>query len=690
MFNFFNITMNKGKILMCALAALLATSCVKDTTAEGSDAQAQLTANKFVNTSVDAVAGKLILYVDEATAEQWAAGDVTRSGNTQLDAVVASLGAESISQVFNMAVNADRKMAQGLHRWFVVEFDEKNDIQSVAEKFAAMGEVERVQFSTEIKRPKVQCIPVADVDATRIGDPAPFNDPQLPLQWHYNNTGNQKMFYEAKAGEDIGAYGAWKYTAGHNKVVVAVVDEGVKYNHEDLADNMWVNEAELNGTAGVDDDGNGYVDDIYGLNAVRLNGEISWDICGVDKDGYGTGDSGHGTHVAGTIAAVNNNNLGVAGVAGGTGNGDGVRIMSIQIFDGETNSSIEKNAKGIEYAADNGASILQNSWGYPSRAIGELVDGDYERLYGVEHAAIEYFVSTSNCDAMTGGVAIFAAGNEAQTRADYPGAYNKYISVTAYSPDGLPTTYTNYGLGCNVSAPGGDQSIIDGKWEDAGCVLSTIPAETIDPYTGKLYGTNYGYMQGTSMACPHVSGVAALVLSYALENGIQLTNTKLYEILTSSVRNIDDMLEGTKTYFSYANGSTFQVPLAPFKGKMGTGKLDATLAIMNLRGATCIPVVVGKETKIEVGKLLGESGIKVTVPRDFVIDDDVRERLGITAEWFNNDIYVTCANTGIGVITVKYVAGGEAVGGGSTVGGKLIEKEIVLISRQSNDNGGWM
>lgn len=675
---------------MCALAALLATSCVKDTTAEGSDAKAQLTANKFVNTIEDATAGKLILYLDEATAEQWAAGDVTRSGNTQLDAVVASLGAESISQVFNMSINAELKMAKGLHRWFVVNFDETTDLQGAAEKFASMGEVQRVQFSTEIKRPKVKCVPVTAVEATRAAD-VPFNDPQLPLQWHYINNGNQKVFYAAKVGEDIGAYGAWKYTTGNNQVVVAVVDEGVKYDHEDLADNMWVNEAELNGVAGQDDDGNGYVDDVHGLNAVRMNGEISWAECSLDKDGMTIGDTGHGTHVAGTIAAVNNNGIGVSGVAGGDGSGNGVRIMSIQIFDGMSKSSIDKNAKGIEYAADNGASILQNSWGYSSAIVGDLGDGDYERLYGVEHAAIEYFVSKSNCAAMTGGVAIFAAGNDAQPRADFPGAYNKYLAVTAYSPDGLPTTYTNYGLGCNVSAPGGDQSVVDNKWEDAGGVLSTIPAETLDPYTGKLYGASYGYMQGTSMACPHVSGVAALVLSYALDNGIQLTNNELYEILTTSVRNIDDMLDGTKTYFNYSNGSPFQVPLAPFKGKMGTGKLDATLAIMNVRGATCVPVVTGQEFMLEVGKLLGDTGLNVTVVRDFVIEDDVRERLGITsAEFFNNNIYITCTKPGIGVITVNFVAGGEAVGGGSTVGGKLIEKEIVLVSRQTNDNGGWM
>lgn len=190
------------------------------------------------------------------------------------------------------------------------------------------------------------------------------------------------------------------------------------------------------------------------------------------------------------------------------------------------------------------------------------------------------------------------------------------------------------------------------------------------------------------MACPHVSGVAALVLSYAVENGITLTNTQLYEIITSSVRNIDDRLSGTKPYGDKSN--TYYMGLDSYKGKMGTGKLDALMAIQSVRGAVCVSAVVGKEVEIDVSSLLGDGNIKVTGYSDFVIPADTRDRLDIKGDtYFSGKVYLTCHNSGVGTITVKYIAGGNAVGGGNTTGGKLMEKEIVLVVRDVNDNGGW-
>lgn len=166
----------------------------------------------------------------------------------------------------------------------------------------------------------------------------------------------------------------------------------MKYTHPDLAANMWTNPKESEN--GNDDDGNGYVDDIHGYNFVE-NGPITWDKAVIGIDGSNNGDSGHGTHVAGTIAAVNNNGIGVAGVAGGSGKNDGVRLMSCQIFSGGKSAADAATARAVKYAADNGACIIQCSYGYSNASGGSNMTTD-KRFKEFSPLLVEHWSTSTN------------------------------------------------------------------------------------------------------------------------------------------------------------------------------------------------------------------------------------------------------------------------------------------------------
>ncbi len=433
---------------------------------------------------------------------------------------LAAMNVESLKPCFYIGGRYEKMQRKhGLHLWFEAGLAESTPVTKAV---SAVGRTAGCVVSAE---------PVYRVKEMSVT----MNDPYYASnQWHYNNTGQ----FGFRKGIDMGLQRAWdKYGAfGSSDVIVAVLDSGVDFEHPDLKPNAWTNEGEIPGN-GRDDDGNGYVDDIHGFNFVTGNGTIH----PVD----------HGTHVAGTVAAANNNGIGVCGVAGGRyPDIPGVRIMGVQMIDPSVNQGADM-LKSFQYAAENGAVIAQNSWGYDESQ-------HVTTLPPAVKKGIDYFIEVAGCDPdgnqigpMKGGLVIFAAGNDAVTMA-LPAAYEKVISVAAIGPYGAVAYYSNYGDWVTVCAPGGDMTYPDGG------VYSTMPDGA------------YGGYQGTSMACPHVSGIAALLLSEA--GGPDYTNKDLWDAV---VRSVDESI------YDFNPG---------YIGKLGKGMVNAELALSTLNREAPQPV----------------------------------------------------------------------------------------------------
>lgn len=636
--------------------------------------------------------GKILVKFDSETAEKILAGEIPE--------FITESMAESLVPALPVKPKNDKIARKyGLHKWFTMSCSDDIAPSEMAMELASEPEVQTVQIEKHINVPETShIIPYTPSPLTRSGeDTLPFDDPMLADQWNLINRGNPDIAATAVAGADLGVKDAWSITGGDPRITVAVLDCAIKNLHPDLRDAVWVNEAEKSGTSGVDDDGNGFIDDVYGFNfvgCINANGEYVEDHLSGKEVGTLKGNRlnwaaghGHGTHVAGIIGATNGNGKGVSSVAGGTGNDDGVRLMSLQIFQGSSSATDAQSAAAFIYAADNGASVANCSYGL----AGGLIKSDDIYINGfeneisaspLEYAAMQYFIDpeNANCEAVGGNIIVCSAGNESAPYASYPGALPFCISVTGIGPDYLPGGYTNYGPGCKITAPGGDFYVGNPSYElNKSQILSTGVSEC-QQHSG-TYGDDYVYMQGTSMACPHVTGVVALGMSYALELGKKFSREEFISMLLTSVNDINPLLaSGTK------KNNDKIMNLVDYKGNMGTGAVDAWKFLMNIEGTPSFMAKTGETASIDLTEYFSADA-KVEVE----IDSAAKAALGISGDpvWENGMLKINCSKVGSGKVTLKSAVGKDtAMEGG--INEMRFSKEISIVSRETvSSNGGW-
>ncbi len=601
------------KQILVVASALLLASCVQEkplvpevspAESDGGNETSFVSAVSGRKYGVNTVkAGVVVVKFDEETvseierhkADVKALAAMTKSAEHPLSKVLP----QGMERLFPHAGEFEARTREaGLHRWYILSLDENTTLPQAEELLSGAEGVEYVEFSPIVKanfdNRSAIALPVSmpmPSDAKYI-----FDDPNLPDQWHYYNDGSKKGM---EAGCDIDVLSVWEdYTPGSSDVIVSVVDGGIDLNHDDLKDNLW------------QDPSTGQ----YGYNFVDGSSNI------IPHD--------HGTHVAGTVAAVNNNKIGVAGVAGGDkGRGiPGVRLMSCQIFktgaDGKDIGG--SGSRAIKWGADHGAVISQNSWGY---------DETVNEVYQQDREAIDYFVKNAGFDAsgnqvgpMAGGVVIFAAGND-NRNIDSPSMYDGCISVAAVGADFQKAYYSNFGPWVDLCAPGGDS-------KKGFSVLSTLP------------NNSYGYMQGTSMACPHVSGVAALIVSNLGGPGFTAENLKnlLLNTLNDKVLsyNTQEIGAGMVSAKNCVSGDRAIEHLLAIEGanpvSMKAGKVrEIPFSVKNPTGHKLEYMLTPQTEGVSV-KANGIKGIIVSVDGPVVMKNDWK-----TDKTLNLKLSVTCS-----------------------------------------------
>lgn len=373
--------------------------------------------------------------------------------------------------------------------WVEVEVSAGVSLVDAVQHYQSLGDVELAQLDYTVQLEQVP------------------NDPGFSSLWGLGNTGQTGGLVDA----DIDGPEAWDLTTGSSTIVVGIIDTGVDYRHPDLARNIWNNLDEVAGN-GIDDDRNGYIDDVRG-----------WDFHNNDSDPMD--DNFHGTHVAGTVGAVGNNGIGVAGVAWH------VRLMPLKFLGANGSGYTSDAIRALDYARANGARIVNNSWG----------GGGYSPAMA---DAIERY-------RQSGGIFVAAAGNSGtsnDTRPSYPASYphDNVLTVAAANDRDQLAAFSNYGaISVDIAAPGVS-------------ILSTAP------------GGTYRVASGTSMAAPHVSGAAALVWSLRPEYSYA-------EVIQAIVEGADARLAGQVRHGRLNVRQALAAPTDPGEPPNGTDPIDAPI-----------------------------------------------------------------------------------------------------------------
>ena len=373
----------------------------------------------------------------------------------QVDALNEKYNVKSYEKIFKNSENTD------LYNTYIFSVKIISDILSIVNDYSSLADVVFAEPNYIIKLetgPKNLQKSVSEHSFNFYS-----NDPHFSKQWALENTGQLKGTPDC----DTDALEAWGLETGDPDIVISIIDTGIDLNHSDLKNNTWINKEEIPNNL-FDDDGNGFIDDING-----------WDF--VNNDNYPIDDFGHGTACAGVAAAVTNNSKGISGVAWNC------KIMPVKSLNFLGSATSLRIARGIKYAADNGADVISMSFGGRKKSF--LVE------YAIDFAYDKNIVMVA------------AAGNSDTNSKYYPAAFENVMAVAGTDNQDnrlimgniFNRAASNFGAWVDIAAPGGE-------------IYSTMPSYFVF-LNLRGYKRNYDYLSGTSMSCPHVAGLAALILS---------------------------------------------------------------------------------------------------------------------------------------------------------------------------------